>query len=146
MEEPIRRSWFSRNKTWAIPVGCVLLVIGACLSGGALVCAGTVIKGKELLQSGLQAQTEAFQKAQQSPEVQSALGTPITTVAGTTQPQYSIRNGDEDLKMQLKIQGPNGTATYEVHAVRASGEEAWSFPHLLVTPDEGGDPIDLSEP
>jgi hypothetical protein len=97
------------------------------------------------LQSGMRAQTEAVEKAQQSPEVQRVLGAPVGRVPGSGQPSYQNRNGNAELKMRMKLRGPNGEADYLVHAIRRSGQEDWEFLRLTLVP-ERGEPVEVIEP
>src|SRR5512132_1725007 len=81
-QEHIQQStWFQRNKSWAIPVGCIGLVVilGCCGLLGVVVFG--VGKGAELVKIEAarmtQLQTDVKQKVQASPAAQEALGTPI---------------------------------------------------------------------
>jgi hypothetical protein len=119
-----------------IILGClgVLAAVAACV-GGTLYLATSSMKSSEVY-------TEALAAAQNDPQVQEALGTPIeagTFVTGSMQTQGL--SGDASLN--IPISGPNGSGTIFASARRENGE--WVFYTLAVAVDGSDDLIVLLE-
>lgn len=123
-------SWFQRNKKWAIPVGCVGLVIilGCCgLLGVAMYGAKEGMSLFKEQAAAMQAiQTDARARIEQSPAVQEAVGTPVT-VGGFQSPNYRMHNGEVDFRFELPVTGPKGSVT--VHG-RAGAPDTKTPPTL----------------
>jgi hypothetical protein len=119
-----------------IILGClgVLAAVAACV-GGTLYLATSSMKSSEVY-------TEALAAAQNDPQVQEALGTPIeagTFVTGSMQTQGL--SGDASLN--IPISGPNGSGTIFASARRENGK--WMFYTLAVAVDGSDDLIVLRD-
>jgi len=122
--------------SWAvvIPVGClgVLLAVAGLV---AVIVVGVfgIIKSSDAYQ-------EAVSKAQASPVVTEALGTPIETgiwVSGS----INVSNDTGNADINIPISGPNGKGTIHAVAVKESG--TWNYSVLEVTIKDTGQQIDL---
>ena len=104
MQDAVKRSWWSRNWKWVVPVGCLTPIV-ICGGGATLIVALVfgVIKESGAYQDSLaQAQTDA--------RVVAALGTPIEPgffVMGNIEVNGPAGTAD----LSYSISGPNGTAT-----------------------------------
>lgn len=116
--------------------GCLgLIVLGAIVMAILVNFVFGVIKGTDIYKT-------AFTRAQNSPEVQTALGTPIKDsfmVSGSV----NINNGEGTGDINFTISGPKGDAT-----VIAKGSKApngpWEYTLIQVTPTSTGQVIDLT--
>ncbi len=127
------RGWWSRNWKWFVPVGCLGLIV-LCLAGiaGIVAIAFGAMKSSDVYK-------EALRRAQNHPEVQAALGTPIKagwTMTGNINMDTSAGTAD----ISFPISGPKGEAS--VHAVAAKEGGAWRYSTLDVQ-IEGGPKINL---
>lgn len=132
--EPPRRSWFVRN--W----GCVVLVIGL---GGFCLCGGLISGILGIVSYSIQnsdAYAAAWQRTKDSPEVQEALGEPITDDTWFPTGNINIKNGGGNADITFHVAGPKGRATVHTRAVREDGE--WTTT-LLEVEVPGGKKIKL---
>jgi cytochrome oxidase complex assembly protein 1 len=137
MEQPQKKSWWSRNWKWFVPIGCLgLLVIGV----GVIVLFVSIIFGA--LKSS-DAYTQALAKARANPTVISELGQPIEPgwlVSGSV--NVSGPSGNADLS--IPVSGPKKSGTIYVVARKSAGE--WQFNRLEVDVEGRGSRINLLEP
>jgi cytochrome oxidase complex assembly protein 1 len=137
MEQPQKKSWWSRNWKWFVPIGCLgLLVIGV----GVIVLFVSIIFGA--LKSS-DAYTQALAKARANPAVISELGQPIEPgwlVSGSV--NVSGPSGNADLS--IPVSGPKKSGTIYVVARKSAGE--WQFNRLEVDVEGRGSRINLLEP
>lgn len=116
---------------------------GALGCGIALAIVAVIIIGLFVAVFGLIKQTfvykDAVRRAQQNPQVQAALGTPIGTgfwVSGSVHSANDTGTAD----VRIPIQGPKQKAN--IHCVASMKENNWKYETLVVEP-EHGPPIDL---
>jgi hypothetical protein len=118
--------------------GClVLLVLAGLVGGGIALLVFGAIKDSDVYQTALKA-------AQDSPQVQAALGTPIEAgmmVGGS----LATNNGDGTADLTFSISGPNGGGTVSAKASKPSGG-AWEYSVLQVIVTSTGEVIDLRNP
>ena len=134
MDQPPQRTWWSRNRKWVVPVGCLTPL---------LVCSGLTTLIVFLVFGAIKSSdvyTEALAKAKTHEEVNTLLGEPIEAgfwVSGSI--EVSGPSGKADLA--IPIAGPKGSATLYVVATKAAGR--WQYSTLEVAPTAGGARIDL---
>ena len=130
-----RKGWWSRNWGWVLPLGCLSMV----LSCGCLAMLFGGLAYKALGDSPVKA--EALERAQNSPEVRAALGTPVE--AGMMR-QFSFKSGSAggsaDLLIPLK--GPQGEGLLRAQAFKMG--DRWHYTTLSVELPEGT--VDLLHP
>jgi len=134
MQREPKRTWWSRNWKWVVPVGCLTLVL---VCGGLPTLLFFVIVGS--IKSS-DAYTEALAKAKANEEVKTLLGEPIEAgfwVNGSI--EVSGPSGKADLA--IPISGPKGSATLYVVATKTAGK--WQYSKLEVAPKDSGARIDL---
>lgn len=118
-----RKSWWGRNWPWAVPVGC----LGLLLSCG---CFGALIFGFAFQSlRGSTVFTEAVDQARESPEVREVLGEPIE--AGW-QMQGSIQTSNDrgTARFSVPLKGPKAEGTLFVEGTKSSGQ--WTYSKLQV--------------
>ena len=127
------RGWWSRNWKWFVPVGCLgilaLFVLGIF---GIVTIVFRAMKSSDVYR-------EAFERAQNSPEVQAALGTPIEDgwwMSG----QINVTNDTGNANIVIPISGPKGKGS--IHAVATKDGGKWTYSRLEVQV-EGGQTINL---
>jgi Cytochrome oxidase complex assembly protein 1 len=140
--EPIKKSWWSRNWIWVVPVGClasfvacmalvVLLVLG--VSGIALGTVFGAIKSSDVYQ-------QAIQELEANPAAVQALGLPVKPgllVTGSVQVNGSTGTAD----LSIPISGPNGSGTLYLVARKSAG--VWEFTTLQLAVKGSAERIDL---
>ncbi|MBM7113983.1 cytochrome c oxidase assembly factor Coa1 family protein [Archangium primigenium] len=119
-----QRSWWGRNWPWAVPMGC----LGLLLSCG---CLGMVFAGFAFKQfADTPVYTEAVQRAKQSPEVREALGEPLETSMLGGQMKISSVNDEGSANLRIPLKGPKGEGTMSVRALKQDG--TWRFTLMRV--------------
>lgn len=141
MDQPQQRTWWGRNWKWVVPVGCLipLLLCGGCVTTVLFVVYNAVASSDIY--------TESLARAESNEQVKALLGEPIEPgwpsaniqVVATGNDRGSAASGNADLT--LPISGPKGSAT--LHAVAIKKDGKWDYSTLEVTPNGGGDRIDL---
>ena len=137
--EPIRasaprRGWWGRNWFWVVPVGCLVPLV-CCCGGPALIGVGVM--------AGIKASDpykEAVARAQQSPAVQDALGTPIQ-VGLLVQGNLKVENETGEADLTIPLSGPKGSGTLHVVGSKTAGR--WTYTAMAVDVPGSGDHIDL---
>lgn len=130
MQEP---NWFRRNWKWAVPVGCLgmlLLAIGA--MSALLVFVFSVIRESDVY-------SEAVARARAHPALVEVLGEPVEegmVVSGNI--QVTGPSGHADIAIPMS--GPRGEATLYVVAEREAGQ--WRYRRLELE-DASGRRTDL---
>ncbi|MEW5743343.1 MAG: cytochrome c oxidase assembly factor Coa1 family protein [Myxococcota bacterium] len=124
--------WFARNWKWLVGGGCL----------GSLMCCGlfgaiTYFTAKKVIE-GSPVFAEAIQKANSSPEVTAALGSPITP-GGMLQGEVKDSGGTGTASLKVPIEGPKGKGTLYVEATKSGAD--WKFTSL--TADVGGKSVNL---
>jgi hypothetical protein len=126
---PPRQGWWARNWKWVVPLGCLGFVLLIVLFVAAIV--GIVfgaMKSSDVYK-------EAVRRAQNHPEVQAALGTPIESgwwMSG----EINVKNDTGDANIQIPISGPKGEG--RIHAVATKESGRWTYSTLTVTIGERG--------
>lgn len=128
------KSWIGRNWIWAAPIGCLgsLLLFGGFIAL-ILMFVFSMMKSSDVYK-------DAFATAQNSVEVQEALGTPITAglfITGNI--NISGDTGIADLR--IPISGPSGDGTIILKAHKKSNH--WDFEILEVDISHKNKTIDL---
>jgi len=123
MDEKQKRSWWSRNWKWVVPVGCLFTVV-LFISFVALIL--FLVFG--LLKSS-DAYKDALAKAKSHPAVRKTLGTPIEEGLFVTG-SINISGLSERASLAIPISGPKDRATIYVEAEKTTG--TWSFSKLVV--------------
>lgn len=129
-----RRSWWGRNWFWVVPIGC-LTPFAVCAGLIALIL--TLVFGQ--LKSS-EVYKEAVNRAREHPEVQAALGTPISEGLipfGSLQ----IINDTGSAYLQIPLSGPKGSGSLRVVASRAGGK--WTISSLVLDVAGSGEHIDV---
>ena len=123
-----KKSWFSRNKTWALPTGgcLVVLIIVAIFVFSLIGGVTTLFKNSEPYQY-------AIQQAQESEWVISKIGQPIES-DGMTTGNVNFTNGNGTAELSIPIKGNKDEATILVIANKTG--EAWDYTTLTVTVDD----------
>jgi hypothetical protein len=117
---------------WFVPLLILLVVVGI---GGFVVLIQVLLKSSD-------AYTGALARAESSPPVMAALGTPIKDgffFSGNV----SEVNSSGSANLAIPIHGPKGAATVYVAATRSSG--AWHFNKMIVQVAATREQIDLSD-
>jgi len=133
-----QQGWWSRNWKWFVPLGCVgIILIGLAGIAGIVAIVFGAMKSSDVYR-------EALQRAQNHPEVQAALGTPIEAgwwMSG----QIDIKNDTGNANISIPVSGPKGKGT--IHAVASKEGGRWRYSKLDVQV-EGRQTINLlpSEP
>jgi Cytochrome oxidase complex assembly protein 1 len=134
MQEPPKRSWFSRNWLWVVPVGCLVPV---------LVCGGCGVTIAMIVFSSMKASEpykDALTAARAHPAVKAELGEPIE--AGfMVNGNIAIQNNTGTADISIPISGPKKSGTLHVVGNKADGK--WTYSTMDVTTDGGAKKIDL---
>lgn len=123
-----QKSWFSRNKTWAIPTGgCLVIVVLIVIFVVSLVGGVTTLFTKS------EPFQYALQQAQQSEWVISKIGEPIET-DGMTTGNVNFSDGDSTAEMEIPVKGSKDEAVILVIASKTA--DNWVYETLKVTIDD----------
>lgn len=117
-----------------IGVGCGVVILG-----GIALIAFIVVVVFGAMRSSAPYQ-DAMQRAQDDPRVAQLLGTPIKPglfISG----EINTKNRSGDADIEIPISGPKGKATIHVMGTKDGGR--WTYSRMTVTPEKGGDVIDL---
>lgn len=132
---PLRRSWWSRNWLWFVPVGCLgMLTVFVAFVAGIVMFVFGAMKSSDVYKT-------AVARAKSNTEVTAALGTPIEEgfwVSGSTNVSGSSGNAD----LTIPLSGPKGKATVYAIATKAAGR--WNYSTLEVEIDGQSERIDLN--
>lgn len=136
--QPVQQpSWWNRNWKWALPVGCLILLLPPLLLtgfiGGILAIVFGSIKSTDVYE-------EALARARSHPAVVEALGEPVEDrwwMSG--QINTSGPSGSADIAIPLR--GPKGKAT--VYAVASKSAGQWEYHTLEVEVEGRPERIDL---
>ena len=131
-----RRGWWSRHWKWAVPSGCLLVVLLA--FGG---CVALVVGAFATLKD-TGAYSQAIGRVQHSPEAVALLGEPIEA-GWMMQGEFADHGATGDADYSVPVSGPRGRGTLYVEARKSGGR--WTFRVLTLVPDDGAE-IDLRTP
>lgn len=133
METPSpKKSWFSRNWKWLVPV--VLLVIGlscVCCVGGGVYSLFGLMKSNYVYQHGLE-------MVQLNPRAQQLLGTPIKPglfVSGSIEETPTTGSAD----LSFSVSGPKGSGTVYVKGKKSGGN--WVITSLVLELKDTGERV-----
>ncbi|MHA7056641.1 cytochrome c oxidase assembly factor Coa1 family protein [Aquimarina sp. M1] len=136
MEEHIpRKSWFSRNWPWVIPVGgCLtLIIVFFAFLGSVIFGVSTAFTNSAPYQDGLT-------KAQQDEYVVQMLGEPIET-NGIMNGSLNFKNDEGSVDISIPIKGPDGEA--RIYIVGTKQNDTWTYSELYVILEENNETVDL---
>ncbi|MEM9345911.1 MAG: cytochrome c oxidase assembly factor Coa1 family protein [Planctomycetota bacterium] len=137
-----RPSWFKRNWPWFVPTMILLPVFCCCGGGGVFLWWGL----NEMEQ--LTPYVDTIKAAEQDPQVQQALGTPleVPTVFGLPNGQmnYELNTGGEKFTADVKLEGPLASGTLRIEAKSTDGIN-WTYTVREIELP-GGTVIDLIPP
>jgi TonB family protein len=122
-----------RNWKWAVPLGCVTLILVLVAAGGAIfLFAMSAIKSSEVYKG-------ALERARKSPEAVALLGEPIKD-GWLVKGNVSLNGGSGNANFEIPVSGPKSSGTLYVRAVNESG--AWMYEKLDLLA-EGGQRVSL---
>ena len=121
MQQP---NWFSRNWKWLVPVGCLVPMMCCGVFG-----IGTYVAVSKVIQNS-GAYVGAIAEVNANPEVEAALGTPVTPGLGLS---GSVKENDSSgsADFTVPITGSKGEGSMHVVAQRSNGQ--WSYNVIDVT-------------
>lgn len=126
---PPRRSWFSRNWLWFVPLLFVLLFLlcaGLCV--GVIGTAFVTLKHSEPYRV-------ALERVQQDPQVIQRLGEPIREASWVPVGEVHTEDGGGSANLSFRVAGPKGEADVRTEARRRGGQ--WETTVLEVTFPDG---------
>ena len=128
------RNWFGRNWKWALPTGCLLMVVlVAAFLGAIFFFVFSMMKTNTAYQ-------HAMESARGDTEVVAALGQPITEgwfVSGS----FEETGPSGQASFAIPVSGPKGAGTIYVEAKKSAGQ--WNYEVMAVQVDGSGTRIDL---
>jgi len=126
IEEKKQKNWFARNWKWAVPSGClVLLVLFGLFAGGIVYLVFKMIKQSDVYE-------EALHMAVQNERVMESLGTPIEEglfVSGS----INTSGSSGEAELAIPVAGPYAEGTIYVIAEKRAGR--WHYQLLEVEID-----------
>ena len=130
-----KKSWFSRNWPWVVPVGgCLTIIILF------FVFLGSVIFGVSTALSSSTPYQDAVAKAQEDEYLIETLGEPIET-NGIMQGSIQLENENGTANISIPIKGSKGEAT--VYLTGAKNEGEWTYSELYVVLEDTNETVDL---
>jgi len=136
MNAPAPPNWLTRNWKWAVPTGCLTLLV---LAGGFMALVFwfvfSVMKSSDVYAQGVE-------RARAAPAVAEALGTPIEEgwfMSG----QINVAGPSGHADIAVPLSGPRAKGTLYIVADKSAGE--WHFRTLQVAVDGAGKRIDLMQ-
>ena len=130
------RPWWTRNWKWAVPTGCLLVLLlafGGCVS---------LFVGAFAAMKNTGAYTQAVERARSHPDAVARLGEPIEA-GWLLQGRFDDHGATGEAAYSVPVHGPRGRGTLHVEARKHAGR--WTFEWLELVPDDGA-PIDLRTP
>ena len=122
-----------RNWKWAVPLGCVTLILVLVAAGGAIfLFAMSAIKSSDVYKG-------AWERAQKSPEAVALLGEPIKD-GWLVKGNVSFNGGSGSANFEIPVSGPKSSGTLYVRAINEGG--AWMYEKLDLLA-EGGQKVSL---
>ncbi|HET6602852.1 MAG TPA: cytochrome c oxidase assembly factor Coa1 family protein [Xanthomonadaceae bacterium] len=134
MAESQAPGWFQRNWKWAVPVGCLTMLLVALLFVFMLM----VVVFGAMRSSDVHEQAVAMARAH--PGVTAALGTPIEEgffVSGN----INVSGPSGEAQLAIPLSGPMDSGTLYVEATRSTG--LWRYQLLQLEVEADGRRIDL---
>jgi TonB family protein len=122
-----------RNWKWAVPLGCVTLILVLGAAGGAIfLFAMSAVKSSDVYKG-------ALERAQKSPEAVALLGEPIKD-GWLVKGNVSFNGGSGNANFEIPVSGPKNSGTLYVRAINEGG--AWMYEKLDLLA-EGGQKVSL---
>lgn len=136
MNEPAKQNWWSRNWKWFVPVGCLSLILLFCAFVAVVFTAASgIMKSSDAYKAGLA-------RAQASPAVSAALGSPIEA-GWFASGSVNVTGPSGEAHLEIPISGPKGQGKVFVEATKSAG--AWTYSKLEVLVEASGERIDLRD-
>lgn len=137
-EHSDHRNWFDRNWKWAVPAGgcLIILIIGIIFLVGMVGGITSIFKDSAPYQ-------EAIRLAEENPEVQSAMGSPLES-DGMISGNIVRSKGENSAQMSVPVKGPEGKG--RIHFDAFEENDTWKFEELFVIPERTRDTIWLIRP
>ncbi|MGO1002830.1 cytochrome c oxidase assembly factor Coa1 family protein [Lysobacter sp. CA196] len=130
--------WWGRNWKWAVPSGCLTLIL---LAGLLLVgVIGLGIKGLSGVMKASEPYRHAIALAEGNAEVVAALGTPLRT-GSMIQGTLSTENASGHADLAVPLTGPKGEATLYIKGERQA--DRWTYSVIELAIEGSGQRIDL---
>ena len=132
-QQPQQKGCVGRNWKWALPVGCLgLIVVGVAIIGGIFFFAMSALKSSEVYKG-------ALERARANPQAVEALGEPIKD-GWLVQGNINFTGASGNANLQIPVSGPKKSGTIVVQAIYENG--AWMYENLDLSV-EGGATIPL---
>ena len=129
--------WFGSKWTWAVPSGCLLLVLVVALFIGSIFFfVFSMMKSNDAYQHALAA-------ARKDPEVAAALGQPLHEgwfISGN----FEENGASGQASFSIPVSGPKGSGTVYVEARKAAGQ--WHYSTRVLEVEASKQRIDLLDP
>lgn len=133
--EQQRKSWFSRNWPWVVPLGGCLTIIAL-----VVVFLGSVIFGVSSVLTGSDPYKEGLAKAQEDEYLTELLGEPIET-NGIMQGSISFKNNTGQADISIPIKGPK--AEGKIYVVGTKENDVWTYSKMYVITEDPEETVDL---
>lgn len=134
---PPQRGWFARNWLWFIPTGCLsVLAVFAVFVAVVAVFVFGAMKSSDPYKT-------ALARAQASPQVAAALGTPVEDsfyLSG----QINVSGDGGNANFSIPVSGPNAKGTLHVTGTKSGG--VWDYSVMRVQVNGTPGSIDLLDP
>lgn len=129
-------SWFSRNWKWAVPAGCLTLIVAfLAVAIGAVFFVFGLMKSSDVYR-------EALAEASSHAAVVEALGEPVEA-GWYLMGNIEVNDGSGRADISIPISGPKGSGT--IFAVATKSAARWSY-EILEVELGAGERIDLLSP
>jgi hypothetical protein len=135
------KGWLARNWKWAVPGGCLVLLLLAV--GGAVALIALLMGGMK----SSDAYRLGFEQASRSPEVIAAVGSPVKSgwwLTGSIRVSETSTDSSGEADIQFPISGPKGQATVRCQSTKSAGR--WQVRHLVVVVAGSKQAIELVRP
>ncbi|GAA4116312.1 hypothetical protein GCM10022393_16880 [Aquimarina addita] len=130
-----KKSWFSRNWPWAVPLGgCLTLIVVLVILFGAM------IFGVSKVFTGTVPYQEGVEMAKQDEYLQKVLGEPIEA-DGMMSGEISTSNGSGIVDISIPIKGPDGEATIYITGTKEN--DKWTYSKVDAVIKETNESVDL---
>jgi TonB family protein len=117
-----------RNWKWAVPLGCVTLILILVAAGGAIfIFAMSAVKSSDVYKG-------ALERARNNPEAIAMLGEPIKD-GWLVKGNVSFNGGSGNANFEIPVSGPKNSGTLYVRAVNEGG--AWMYEKLDLSTASG---------
>ena len=132
-------SWWNRNWKWALPVGCLVLLLPVLAISGFVGAILAIVFGSI---KSTDVYEEALALARSNPAVVEALGEPVEDGWFMTG-QINVNGPSGSADISIPLHGPKGKGTLYVVASKSAGR--WEYHTLELAVNGRDDRIDLLE-